>query len=326
VEANSRVAGIRYGFTLVELLVVIAIIGILVAMLLPAIQSARAAARRATCVNHLKQIGIALHNYESTHKEFPAGCTDGSVPGYADALQPGMFGYILQYLEDNALFDSMQKEVPWSTSQPARWQRVDVYLCPEWPHPVVYAAGSQDIQHKEGAITTYQGNGGVFGVLDPATGTFIADRSWRPYVHYHAEDSSSKHGHIPYNGMFEWGKGRKIKEVTDGLSNTYSVMEFVHIDELAGGYSEPPGNVRPWIFGANASQSAYCMKVLDWTPNAKVDRTADAVKFMYLPMGSYHSGGINVVHGDGSVDFVSDSIDRVIYLSRGTINGGEVVD
>ncbi|WP_425395292.1 DUF1559 domain-containing protein [Aeoliella sp.] len=310
----------RPAFTLVELLVVIAIIGILVALLLPAVQAARAAARRTACVNNMKQIGLALHNHESTFGYFPAGCTDGDAPGYNDALQPGMFGYILQFLEGDNLFDSMELEVPWATRQPARFVEVPVFVCPEWSFPKVY--DNQDIQHKEGAITTYQGNGGVWGTLNTATGNFGSDRTWAPYVHYHKGDS---HGHIPYNGMFEWGDGRKIREITDGLSNTYSILEFVHIDQVGGTYAEPPGNVRPWIFGANASQSAYCMKVLDWTPNSEVDRTADGVKFMYLPMGSFHSGGINVLMGDGSVTFVADDIEPIVYKSRGTIDGSEVV-
>lgn len=303
----------RVAFTLVELLVVIAIIGVLVALLLPAVQSARAAARRTACANNMRQIGLALHNHESAIGYFPAGCTDGDAPGYNDALQPGMFGYILQFLEGNTLFETMELEVPWATRQPARWVEVPTYVCPAWPFPASY--DDQNIQHKEGAITTYQGSGGVW----------INDRSWRPYVDYHKEDSSFRHGNMPYNGMFQWGEGRRIKDVTDGLSNTYALLEFVHIDNFNGAYSDPPGNVRPWIFGANASQSAYCMKVLDLTPNTEIDRAADGVKFMYLPMGSYHDGGLNVVYADASVDFITDGIALDVYQAHGTTNRGEVV-
>jgi prepilin-type processing-associated H-X9-DG protein len=124
--------------------------------------------------------------------------------------------------------------------------------------------------------------------------------------------------------MFEWGKGRKIKEVTDGLSNTYAILEFVHHDQQAGSYDTPPGNVRPWIFGGNVSLSAYCFKVLDFTPNTDIDRAADGVKFMYLPMGSFHTGGVNVALADGSVDFLSDDISQDVYQAFGTINGGEI--
>lgn len=305
------------GFTLVELLVVIAIIGVLVALLLPAVQSARAAARRTQCANQMKQMALSLQNYESTYKRFPAGATDGPAPGDTDAHQPGMFGYILQFLEGNSLFDTMLLEQPWNSKQEARWVEVPTYICPEWPHPRVYPDGTTDLFHKEGAICTYQGNGGVW-IADEAR-FWVANKA-----KYYKEEGTGKHGHMPYNGMFEWGKGRKIREVTDGLSNTYALLEFVHHDQKSGSYDTPPGNVRPWIFGGNDSGSAYCFKVLDWLPNSPVDRTAHQVKFMYLPMGSFHTGGINVALADGSVDFLSDDIAQNVYEAFGTINGGDV--
>ncbi len=301
------------GFTLVELLVVIAIIGVLVALLLPAVQQARAAARRIQCANHLKQMGLALHNYEGTYKSFPAGATDGPAPGDGDAYQPGMFGDLLQYIEQGAIYDNMLLKQPWNSNQPARFMEVDVYVCPDWPHPRLYQPGSTAITHQEGAICTYQGNGGVW----------INDRTWRAGTHYKAE-GSGKHGHMPYNGLFEWGKGRKIKEVIDGLTNTYAILEFVQIDQVAGQYDQPPGNVRPWILGGNNSGSAYSFKVLDFTPNFEVNRTGTTTKFMYLPMGSFHSGGVNVVLGDGSVDFLTDDISPIVYHAYGTIDGDPI--
>lgn len=304
----------RGAFTLVELLVVIAIIGVLVALLLPAVQSARAAARRTQCANNLKQMGLALHNYESSYKHFPAGATSGPG-GDKEAYQPGLFGDLLQFMEQTAIYDTMLLKQPWNTMQPARFMEVSSYVCPDWPHPRVYLQGSTSITHQEGAIITYQGNGGVW----------INDRTWRAGSHYKPE-GTLKHGHMPYNGMFEWGKGRRVREVIDGLSNTYAFLEFIHIDSVAGSYDQPPGNVRPWILGANDSGAAFTFKVLDFTPNTKVERQADGVKFMYLPMGSFHSGGINVVMADGSVDYITDDISQLVYQARGTINGEEVVN
>src|SRR5512139_1124671 len=112
-ESSSTEARLNRGFTLIELLVVIAIIGLLIALLLPAVQAAREAARRAQCVNNLKQLGLALHNFESTYKRFPSACYD---PIFLDPVtknwrnERGRWSYLvllLPYVEQKALYDDL---------------------------------------------------------------------------------------------------------------------------------------------------------------------------------------------------------------------------
>jgi type II secretory pathway pseudopilin PulG len=289
---------------LVELLVVIAIIGILVALLLPAIQAARESARRTQCQNNLRQMGLALHNYANQHGDWlPFG-----TPGVG---QPGLFGHLLPYLEEQAVHDQMEITAPWNALQDVRWTVIDSYICPDWPHPAVYGRFGAEIlptyqDFKEGAVTTYQGVGGV--------------------MRRGIEVVNGSHGPMPFNGLFAWGVGRRIGSVTDGLSNTYAITEFVQIDlEEGGEHSYPPGNVRPWMMAGNSTIASYCFKVLEFPPNLVVDRIAEGIPFNHLPMGSFHPGGINMLYGDSRVEFVTDGVNFDVYQAQATISDGEVI-
>src|SRR6476659_8350371 len=121
----------RKAFTLVELLVVIAIIGVLVALLLPAIQAAREAARRSSCTNNLKQFGIALHNYHDTLKTFPAGGCSTLPPASLDDIYSGSHALLLPYFEEKSLANLYDNKKPWMRQDPKVPATViPVFFCP----------------------------------------------------------------------------------------------------------------------------------------------------------------------------------------------------
>ncbi len=289
----------KSGFTLVELLVVIAIIGILVSLLLPAVQQAREAARRMQCSNNLKQLGLALHNYQTAHSEqFPIGAPGGN--------EHGMWTTMLPYLEQQNIYDSCEFDGN-TGDDPMLMTPIAVYICPSYIHKKVYPTGSTTHSYQTGAMLTYQGVAG--GIVE--TGQAV---------------QTSSHGDVPKNGMFGYEFARSISDIKDGTTNTLAIGEFIHIDKAAGSsYGSPPGNVRAWVRGDNGSWGSYSFKAAEHPPNADVDRIADGVSFNHLPMGSYHDGITLFVFGDGSVHPLADSIDFAVYQALSTVNGKEVI-
>jgi prepilin-type N-terminal cleavage/methylation domain-containing protein len=285
-------------FTLVELLVVIAIIGILIALLLPAVQAAREAARRSQCTNKLKQIGLALHNYADVHKEtFPFG--------NLDAYRHAVFSTILPYIEQQALYNRLNLGCSTSTTMKKEplYSIVPTYFCPSYPGEAVTGA-AYDAVYTGGALSLYQCLAGH--LVDGMENT-----------------KSASYGDIPKNGLFGWGWTRNMAGVTDGLSNTLAVGEFVNYERDATHIcGQHPGNIRPWMIGG-ATLCSFTMKVIVWPINSGMDRFTDGVLFNHLPMGSYHPGGCNFCLGDASVRFISDTIDMTTYQSLSTCNGGE---
>ncbi len=298
------------GFTLVELLVVIAIIGILIGLLLPAVQAAREAARRMQCSNNLKQMGLALHNYAATWKEsFPAGASGH----YKHAL----FSHLLPYLEMQPLYDQLDLKSSTTESTVNRKLKhsvVSVYVCPSWPHKSDYTeaeiAATIGAGAAPGAVALYQGVAGAFPTEEPFGSAICGD--W------------------PRNGMFVAYAWRRMHEVTDGLSNTLAMGEFSHIDET-GPRSTAPGFVRCWIAGSWSPTSSddddlalMAMKVVVHPINARVNARTDGIGFNHVPFSSFHPGGAHFLVGDGSVTFLSENIECLLYQQLATVAGGEV--
>lgn len=288
------------GFTLVELLVVIAIIAILIALLLPAIQQVREAARRSTCSNNLRQIGIGIHNnMDSSGKSgfFPVGAIDDG--------KYGLFTMLLPYIEQVAVYKQIDfKQTPSASTQ--RNTVIPVYGCPSYPGPILVTQASQS--YMLGAMTLYQGVAGA-----------IVNRGEKLL--------KGSFGDIPDNGMFGYRWQRRVSDVLDGLSNTLCIGEFVQQDrDPASTFSGFPGNVRAWILGANGTgYGSYSFKVVQYPINAQLDREKDKIPFNHLPFGSYHPGGANFMRADGSCQFLANDIDIDYYRALATCNGRELL-
>ena len=335
----------RQGFTLVELLVVIAIIGILVALLLPAVQAAREAARRTQCVNNLKQIGLAVMNYESTYKELPPaslGC-DGSSWGPCTGLpenersMASMFLLILPFMEQQALYDSFDLESGniWTTSG-SSWDRawlnspnkaqgvatvIEAYRCPSTTGRAVMehsyiTHGGANVQSAQGNYAAVHGSMGTTGYDFSGAG---------PGNPIHAQLK------LENTGPFVYLVGRKTRRIVDGMSETLFVGEV---------------DTRPVDRGTlkASMQSLSDREIENLSTNAWsfTLRHCDSLRNTFNPLntpqgqgvtlptslsgpagngafGSEHPGGASFVYGDGRVDFLTDDIDSAVYWVQSTI-------
>jgi prepilin-type N-terminal cleavage/methylation domain-containing protein len=291
------------GFTLVELLVVITIIGILIALLLPAVQAAREAARRMQCSNNLKQMGLAMHNYMAAQDGF-------FPPGSPASRRQGLFTYMLPFLELSTIYDQLNLNGDAQTdpkNAAHRFTPVSTYVCPSYSFPTVIRNLNPDM---DGALTTYQGVGGAF------------------FNDSEGYDGSTSAGKVPRNGIFMFAKCSRIADVTDGTSNTLAIGEMVHHEKDGGPLDS---YVRAWILGANYADTpgktdfgSYALKVIQYQINSPM-QMADGVPFNHLPMGSHHPGGANFLIADGGVQFLSEQIQYDVYRGLATCNRGELV-
>lgn len=286
-KSLSRNVNRKKGFTLIELLVVIAIIAILIALLLPAVQQAREAARRSTCKNNLKQIGLALHNYHGTHNILPYGYNTVPFPGCADGtadIRTGWGFFILPFIDQANLYqhcnDNGASDCPiWHTTTAlidtggtgAR-AIIPVYNCPSDPMGGINTNLSSNIFGK----SNYKG------------------------VTLDATSASRTFGTSAVKTRF--------RDVTDGLSNTIWVGEA----STDGSYV---GAVWMGVISDVHDNMANVNNSSTWKING-----TDSDAF-----NSMHTGGCHFLMGDGKVRFISENINGDLYTHLGTKNGGEVI-
>ena len=328
-------AASRAGFTLVELLVVIAIIATLIGLLLPAVQSAREAARRSACSNNLKQIGIGCLMYESARKTLPPGFVRSKTVSGAFQKR-SLFTMILPYFEEKQIYDQIAFDYTGSNpyADPARNQVVTSYICASYPHPKVTTTSSGAAEYENGAMVTYGGCGGAYMPATESAPPCLIGSSYPNNGPFYLSGPGTQAGGGACGGATGspiTGVGRQLKQVTDGTTKTFMVGEFCHRDFIVSRsvWQDLPGNMRPWYLAGNQLvetdvPSIYHVKEFEFTPNSRVIK--NNVGFNKLPMGSYHPGVTMFSMVDGSVRSVNDSVEQRVYQKFATVNGSESVN
>jgi prepilin-type N-terminal cleavage/methylation domain-containing protein len=325
------------GFTLIELLVVIAIIGVLVALLLPAVQGAREAARRAQCLNNLKQMGLALHNYEGSNGAYPpakifSGSCVNSNGGVGWVLNTTGFTLILPFLEQQPLWNAYNFS---QASSGSAWQTTGIggppntilagdpavnttvvgtlvsgYVCPSDITPdVTNLAGTGTYARIQARRSNYLFSSGIYTDFDcpgPKPGIRPAKA---------------------FQGAFYTDFSTTGRDFRDGLSNTFMIGESLQL-KVSSDYGPYWGSgthtaVHGRIVPANSPGAP------DWMPNAPSSVLTSPSNPAKLPyawvFSSKHPGGVLMLFGDGAVKFIKNSINVNVWSGLSTIRAGEVV-
>lgn len=333
--ANSR------AFTLVELLVVIAIIGILIALLLPAVQSAREAARRLQCSNNLKQLALACHTFENTHEYLPYGRKYDIWDSYTWTQ------LVLPQIEQQAVYDLYYTlpQRPFATTYPgpngpigndarlkqARESKIATYYCPSDNSPAPNEIDSQQYGFYRGNYTGCAGSGDMYGeAVDTTSGP------WGPGAFGVRHDQSYDDGQASVSTA--------MAMIKDGSSNTLLLSETI-VPTVEPGWGGPMGetiygNMGGALFSAAQTPNASAAdEVYGPCPDALGDTSygapcvtianhawwGPAAAGAHAAARSRHPGGVSAAMADGSVHFYADSIDLETWRGMGTRSGGEVV-
>jgi prepilin-type N-terminal cleavage/methylation domain-containing protein/prepilin-type processing-associated H-X9-DG protein len=302
----NRVVARYQGFTLVELLVVIAIIGVLIALLLPAVQKVREAANRTSCENNLHQIGLALHNYHDSQRSFPSGFRCQPVnPSNPDQTAPG-WGWaalLLPYIEQGNLAQQINFTLPVEdpSNLATRTTIVKLYVCPSDRHT--------------GLFTIYDKN--IKPLAEAATNSYAACHGIGVDLDEELDDS---------NGMFSRNSKVRFADVTDGTSNTIAIGErasFFTQTPWAGAVTLGTTRITPGapINNPSAIEDAPTQTLVHIAVHTINDANADPEDF-FTP----HPGTANFLFVDGSVHPVRTGIGLSVLQALATRNGGEVVN
>ncbi len=333
----------RRGFTLVELLVVIAVIGILVALLLPAVQAARETARRLQCRNNLKQIGLALHNYLSSNRVFPSSfCIEPGTVLITDNGSWSVHGRILPYMEQNTAYSRVRLDIAWDeqldTDVPTL--RIDNYLCPSEIHDQVRVNASGPYVYPQ----TYGFNFGSWLVYDPATGkdgdgAFYANSRLRPADYRDGLSNTLAAAEVKaFTSYFRntADPGPTVPDLPSDLSAFTPGASFrlgPEVNDNTGHTEWPDGRVHhsgiTTVFTPNTAVDYVHTdgRTYDIDYNSMQEgKSATQPTYAAVTARSYHPGIVNVLWMDGSSRSISDLITPTVWRALGTRSGGEILD
>jgi len=345
----------------VELLVVIAIIGVLVAILLPAVQAARGAAHRTQCANNLKQLGIALHSYHEALGSFPVSMVGVGKTAQGQALT-GLYSWqalLLPFLEQQPLHDLINFNINNASSTLAVNPRINA------DHP--NAAAARTVVKQFLCPSDSFQKLGTMGTADPAGSNYTANAGWPPYATGIDGTRPVPARHNGFMGLVSpgdpaaWHTGAtRAAHFTDGLSNTVALTERLisnvqssaEIETSDSRHTSMCGNSagdkrtlgayhqqiqyshwdltysklagRAWISGSTLVANTYMHVLPINTVNGHLYQGEKDGQVLVSP-SSQHAGGVHLMMGDGRVQFVSEQIDQLIWWSIATRNGNEVV-
>lgn len=325
INARHDNSGRNRGFTLIELLVVIAIIAILIALLLPAVQQAREAARRSTCKNNLKQLGLGLANYNETHRVFPPGGVIGPCSGFpasntsaptnltglqecggAQSLGGNWLLYILPQVEQTALWDkaspglSRRDPLDYMNNIYGHFSPV-AYRCPSHPWDRRSNVAFRSIEHmSRGNYAACYGSGDLTASYTSTSG-----------------------------GMFTINSSVRIRDILDGASNTLLIGEVRYVNNSTSDargawvYSGMGGSA----FSAGRNPNTLTADILSKCVNStRMPCTEANDGTQIAALRSLHTGGAQICLADGSCRFISENISQTILQAIGTRAGREVID
>jgi prepilin-type N-terminal cleavage/methylation domain-containing protein len=300
-------------FTLIELLVVIAIIGVLIALLLPAVQKVREAANRTKCQNNLKQLGLGLHHYHSVHERFPLGNSNpmGYDPGSEPDRRNWAVTYLLPYIEQQALHDGVETYLangaPYIVYCPLHATVMPIFMCPADPANPKTLTGGQGSTNQQGFHGNYAACAGSTA-FNPASG----------------DD-----GGTDLDGLFYAFSKTRFSDILDGTSNTLMLSELIISPDINNhdvrGRLFNPAKQGGVLFSTLYPPNTAVADRLQWCQSIPPAPCLSTWAGINLSARSYHLGGVNGVFADGSGRFMANQVAPPTWTALGTRAGGEPI-